>query len=92
MKKKLTSVLSVVLVAAMLLGFGAAIGRSQRTQPHNPIAPTESTLKSVVWDSNGSLGTDEENGNRQDQKSDSPDAPDEPEKADEQKEEATLLT
>lgn len=92
MKNKLTSALSVLLVAAMLLGFGAVIGRSQRTQPHNPIAPTESTLKSVVWDSNGSLGTDEENGNRQDQKSDSPNAPDEPEKADEQKEEATSKT
>ena len=92
MKKKLTSVLSVVLVAAMLLGFYAAIGRSQRTQPHNPITPTESTLKSVVWDSSGSLGTDEENGNRQDQKSDTPDTPDEPEKADEQKEEVSSKT
>ena len=92
MKNKLTSALSVLLVAAMLLGFGTVIGRSQRTQPHNPITPTESTLKSVVWDSDGSLGTDEENGNRQDQKRDTPDTSDEPEKADEKKEETASET
>ena len=92
MKKNLTSVLSVVLVISILLGFGTAIRSSRRTQPDNPITPTEKILEPVVWDSGGSLGTDEENGNRQDQKQDTPDTSDEPEKADEKKEETSSKT
>ena len=81
MKKKLTSVLSVVLVISILLGFGAAIRSSRRTQPDNPITPTEKILEPVVWDSSGLLNTKEESKNQQEQGADKSVTPDDPEQA-----------
>lgn len=82
MKTKLTSVLSVVLVIAILLGFGAVIRSSRRTQPDNPITPTEKILEPVVWDNSGLINTEEESKNQQEQGADKSPAPDDPEQAD----------
>ncbi len=81
MKKKLTSLLSIMLAVALLLGCGFTVLRIQRIPPDNPITDTDSTLRSAVWNSSGSLGTEQENEKRPDSEDTLPEPPKkEPEK------------